>query len=512
MRLTPATLPWLLRHELRLTFRAAKRSEWSIAIAVVLYLILSIAGAASAWGFAKMVLPDAAVHLALGAAGSFLLLLGFAVTAPLLINVLYTRADYDLLLSSPLSPQILLPVRLGAVLVAAGAGTLFFTSPFMNGGAVLVSARWLVGYLTLPALLLIAVTTAFLVLVLLVRLLGARPARTVLQVFAGIIGIGGALAGQIPNLMMNGKAAGTGRKDLGWVESLGEMPIAEPLRGLGAAIAGEPGPLLILLLIGWGGFFLTISLGGGVFQRLIAAIMAMDAGAFRRRGNRKGPLRFAAHGPVITLMRREWRLLARDPNLLTQVVSIMLIALPIALPTLHRTIKNGDGLAFPMVWLGILPAVGLLAGALAWLAVAAEDAPDLLGTAPIPDRHVMLGQAAAAGGPPLLILTLCSLYLLPTYPQQVPVYWLVGLMAILVFILFDRGQAPATNGRRSFQKRYQGHYLVLLGEMLLALLVYGAAVLALWLNPLWVVPVVLGLIAALLAGIMNIKPTLADTA
>lgn len=503
MRLAPATFPWLLRHELRITFRTAKRGEWSVAIGIVLYLIFSGIGAISAMGFAKMRVPEPALHLILGGVGLFMLFIGFAVAVPLLINAFYTRADFDLLLSSPLSPRVLLPVRLSAVLIAAGAGTLLFTSPFINGGAALVSARWLLGYLTLPALTLIAITTAFLLLVLAVRLLGARRARTALQVFAGILGIGGALSGQIPNMMMN-RHDGGGRGSLGWADSVAEMPIADVLRGLGAAMAGETAPLLILLLIGWGGFILTVTLGGGAFQRLVAAIMAMDASAKKKRRASGGrPLRFSGSGPVLTLMRREWRLLARDPNLLTQVVSIMVIALPIAIPTLHKTIKSGDGLPFPMAWLGVLPAVGLLAGALAWLAVAAEDAPDLLGTAPIARRNIVLGQAAAAGGPPMLILTLCSLYLLPTHPLQAPIYWLVGLTAILIFILFDREQAPTTVGRRGFQKRYQGHYLVLMGEMLLAVLVYGIAVLALWLSPLWVLPVLLVLIAALMAGIMR---------
>ncbi len=503
--LRPGSLPWLLRHELRLSFRTKQNGAWMIASSIVLLLVLQGLGIVSAFGFAKMDLPKPALHLVLGGTGLFMVAMNIAIALQLLANGLYTRGDYDLLLSSPLSPRVILPVRLMGTLIALSAGVLIFTGPFINGGAIIITPRWLVGYLTLPTLSLITLSLSFLLLLWLVRILGPRRARTVSQVTAGIVGIGGALAWQMTN--MNGK--GTGERARAGMETalmLADTPIAAATRWLGAAIAGEPIPLAILLLVGIGGFAAICWFSGPAFLRLAASAGATDVTPRRRKDR---PMGLRVRSRTWSVLLKEWRLIWRDPALLTQVLSIGLMIVPMGLSLHQKTITTMAGTSLNMGWLVIAPTLGLFAGALVWLAVVAEDAPDLLITAPVPRMRLLFDQLLAAGLPSLAILSAVTLYLLTAHGAAAVGIWLTGVLAILLFLLLDMRQAPVEGGRKAFQKRYQGNYLVLVAELLLAIALYGVAALAVWGNPFWTVPLLLLAIGLATAALLTQPPRLA---
>ena len=150
--LRPGSLPWLLRHDLRLTFRTQQTGPWAIAFIIVAYLLFTLAGIVTAMGLGKIAIPPDKIYAALGGMALFSLFISFAAAMQLMINALYTRGDYELLLSAPIKPRTILPARLASVWVAVSVSMLAFTSPFMNGGALLISIKWLIGYLTLPLL------------------------------------------------------------------------------------------------------------------------------------------------------------------------------------------------------------------------------------------------------------------------------------------------------------------------------------------------------------------------
>ncbi|MQP67477.1 hypothetical protein GE253_19295 [Niveispirillum sp. SYP-B3756] len=500
--LRPGSLPWLLRHELRLSFRTKRNGPWMIAGSIVLLLMLHGIGIMSAFGFAKMDLPTSALHLMLGGAGLFTMAMNIAIALQLLVNGLYTRGDYDLLLSSPLSPRVILPVRLMGTWIALSAGVLIFTAPFINGGALIVSWRWLVGYLTLPTLSLITLSFSFLLLLGLVRVLGPRRARTVAQVTAGIVGIGGALAWQL----MNMKGGGSGERTRAGMETalkLADTPIALAVRWLGAAMAGAPGALAILLLVGIGGFTAICWFSGPAFLRLAASTGAADTSPRRHKSR---PMGLRVRGRTLSVLLKEWRLIWRDPALLTQVLSIGLMIVPMGFSLHGKTITTTGNALLYMGWLVVPPSLGLLAGAMVWLAVVAEDAPDLLGTAPVPRMQLLGDQLLAAGLPSLVILSAVSLYLLPAYGMAAVGIWLTGVLAILLFLLLDMRQAPVEGGRKAFQKRYQGNYLTLMAELLLALALYGLAFLAVWASPVWTIPPLLLAIGLAVAALLTQPP------
>ena len=82
---------------------------------------------------------------------------------------------------------------------------------------------------------------------------------------------------------------------------------------------------------------------------------------------------------------KEWRLLARDPALAFQIVLRLIYLAPIALAAFGR--GRGPPLA-PGARLLQRDVAGQLVGSFAWLAVSAEDAPDLLAVAPVGERQV----------------------------------------------------------------------------------------------------------------------------
>jgi ABC-2 type transport system permease protein len=495
LTLRPGSFLWLLRHELRLSFRTKRNGPWMIAATIVLLLVLQGVGILSAFGFAKMDLPAPLMQLVLGGAGVFMIAMNIAIALQLLVNGLYTRGDYDLLLSSPLSPSVILPVRMVGALIAMASGVLIFTAPFINGGAIIISARWLVGYLTLPTLSLITLSISFLLLLGLARLLGPRRAKTVAQVLAGIVGIGGAIAWQMMGTTAGEQQARV-QKGLEQTLQLADTPAAGALRWLGAAMAGEPGPLCILLIVGVGGFAAICRLAGPAFLRLASSTAAADLPTRRRHGAR--PMGLRVRGRTQSVLLKEWRLIWRDPALLTQVMSIGLMIVPLAFSMHKKSITTFSDSSLNLGWLGLPPTIGLLAGALVWLAVVAEDAPDLLGTAPIARSRLLLDQVLAAALPSLVILTGLSLYLVPAHGVAALMVWLTGILSILLFLLLDMRQAPTAGGRKAFQKRYQGQYLMLMAELILAFSLYGLAVLAVWGSPFWTVPLLL--IAIGLAG------------
>ena len=113
----------------------------------------------------------------------------------------------------------------------------------------------------------------------------------------------------------------------------------------------------------------------------------------------------------MTLRRKEWALLRRDPWLLSQTLMQILYLLP---PALLLWLNFGNNVSALLVMVPVLVmASGQLAGGLAWIAVSGEDAPDLVASAPISLRAVLSAKieavlaavtlvVSAAGGRPRL--------------------------------------------------------------------------------------------------------------
>ncbi|PZO35269.1 MAG: hypothetical protein DCE92_10765 [Alphaproteobacteria bacterium] len=105
------------------------------------------------------------------------------------------------------------------------------------------------------------------------------------------------------------------------------------------------------------------------------------------------------------MIRKELRLLARDPQLVSQVVLRLIYLLPLGF-VMFRDADSGAVAAFSGA--GIVVMAGQLAGNFAWIIISAEDSPDLLGCAPI-ERAAADRAKLLAALVPTLALTAIAL-------------------------------------------------------------------------------------------------------
>ena len=116
--LTPATWPWLLRHELRLAWRhvGGKARFWFLVIGGgLLWLALHLA----AWGILKgwAIAGEAGVQvppmatIIFGVITWFVMSMMLSQAIMLSVKALFERGDFDLLLASPMSARTVFMVR-----------------------------------------------------------------------------------------------------------------------------------------------------------------------------------------------------------------------------------------------------------------------------------------------------------------------------------------------------------------------------------------------------------------
>ena len=122
-------------------------------------------------------------------------------------------------------------------------------------------------------------------------------------------------------------------------------------------------------------------------------------------------LKVVRAGLFDTVVRKEWRLIRRDPHLISQVAMQLVCLLPLCL-----VIFGKDEIPYPVVTASLTLVCGLLSSSVAWIAVAAEDAPDLLRLSPAPFAVIRLAKLAAGVMPSLLLALLPLAWLLLNDP------------------------------------------------------------------------------------------------
>src|SRR6202035_3032035 len=146
------------------------------------------------------------------------------------------------------------------------------------------------------------------------------------------------------------------------------------------------------------------------FGEYAVAAAGAAASSVSRTGRQSA---FKKTSPRRALRRKEWKLLRRDPWLVSQTFMQMLYLIPPAV-LLWRSFDDGNG-AYNLLVPVLVMAAGQLAGGLAWLAISGEDAPDLVASAPGPARFVVrakieavLGVIAMIFAPLVALLALAS--------------------------------------------------------------------------------------------------------
>jgi ABC-2 type transport system permease protein len=472
--LSPGSTPWLLRHELRLSWRGMlqKRSRgrgrfariWlTVALPLILLLTAGLPIAFAVRHRQVPIIPVASLVAAAGLVMLFTLMLSQTLAAA--VDALYERADFDLLFSSPIAPRKVLTVRFLAV--AVGAFSIFgmIITPMLLPSAVLGHPGWLGAIVVLFCVALAASGVGLLLAAGLFRLIGPRRTRTVGQVLAALIGAAFFLIAQARNILGGSKTATAAAMVMQFSHDprFRAPALSWPLR----AMLGEPLPLLAAIGIGGGVFLFANQLLGAHFAVDAAAAAGAGTGSVRR-AKPAGRVRFAASAFSATLS-KELRLILRDPALIAQVFLRVLYMIPLGF-ILLRQAGQGHTLVLPGSAAALSLVASQVSGSLAWITISAEDAPDLLSCAPTPIRTIRQAKIAAAILPVAVMLA----------PVLLPLYVLAPMVALAATLGCAASMTMASllnlwwqrPGKRSEMRRQRSSsWFVTMAEVLLGLLI-----------------------------------------
>lgn len=467
----------LARHELRLAWRdfmamaTAGRPHREKAVLALLFLAfvglhaIAFAALPSAPAMAEMARGD--LFLAISALLAMPLALMLSQAMEQATRLFYSRSDLDLVLASPHAPARVLAVRLGGIALSTTAVALLIGGPAIDILAMRDGWRWLAAWPALVALGALASVGALWLTFAMFRLFGARQTRLVAQIAAAAIGAFFVIGVQLAAIASMGSVSRF--QFLTSSHWVGLLPDATSFLWWPArAVAGEGWPLLAIGAAAIAAFALTVRLLGD----RIAGIVAAAAGAARSGAAMPSQRAFRHRSVSGALRTKEWRLLARDPWLISQSLMQVFYLLPPAF-MLWNGFGSG-GLAGSVVVPILVMAAGQLAGGLAWLAISGEDARDLVMSAPVAGRAVLAAKTQAVLGA-VGLLTSPILFALALADGGAALAALAGIVAAslsaVAIQLWFRSQAKRAN----FRRRQTSSRLATLAEAFSSIFWAGAA-------------------------------------
>jgi ABC-2 type transport system permease protein len=238
------------------------------------------------------------------------------------------------------------------------------------------------------------------------------------------------------------------------------------------------------------------------FANYVLSASSLSRGQVRQ-SNR--PTIFRVRPVAASLRRKEWLLLMRDPWLMSQSLMQLLYLLP---PTLLMWRSFAfDGSAAAILVPVLIMAAGQLAGGLAWLTISGEDAPDLVLTAPVTPRRLLLAKIEAVIGCIAVVFAPFVLGLL-LYAPALAVIATMGIAASAISAsliqLWFRAQAK----RSQFRRRHTSSRIATFSEAFSS--VMWAATGGVAAAGSWLVVIIALLAAGLLACVRLLRPTPSD--
>ncbi len=494
-RLTSLSIPQLMRHEIRLWSRGfsrpaqAKQSRpWPVPVVILLFVLASHL-IALPFGLGYSVEPvslDAKTLTALSTAS--ILLFAWMVSQALnsVTQALYSRGDMELLLTAPVSMRRVLTVRALAIAVPVTCSWGFIILPLSNWMAFFDGAHWLLAYPVMVAMGLLATSLGLAATMLLFAMIGPRNTRVFGQILSVLIGASAFIALQARAVLPDSwvEAAST------WLNSVsasGHLKISEiPAK----AIFGDSSSLLILALVAGVSFAAAVWFFGGTYAAKAAAIAGATEKAVLQTRVQRQASKFRS-GLNVTLILKEWRLLSRDPWLISQVLLQLIYIIPMG----FAFWKSSELPGAPSM--GLAPMLAMLAGQLAsglvWITISGEDAPDLVASAPVLKQQVLRAKILAATLPVGLIILVPLIFLMR---QSLAVGALTALACAIAALsatlacLWTQKPRP----RRTFGYRQKGSILANLAETALNFCWFFALAAVLW-KSVWAgIPLALAII------------------
>jgi ABC-2 type transport system permease protein len=415
----PGGIAWLLRHELRLAWYGAamngrgRRGRGNVALLAVLLGVAWIALHVACWALLDKLGPEGmdTPLLAMAATGALAGCATFMLSTALRASVLalFERGDLDLLLSSPLPSRTIFAVRLLGVAATTAALFLFLFAPLANVALVLGHPGWFGIDVAIVATAVLCACGGMLGTLALVRLIGARRTRVVAQVLAAIAGGVLFIVSQSFNYLAHAGSSGLMGALARAAQVVAHLGPGSAVWLPGRAAFGDPLGLLCMLGLAAAALVLTVART----HRFFAHGLQQAAGMSRTAERPPQALRLHMRSSLFdTIVIKEWRLIARDPQLISQVLLQCIYLLPLLFVILRNNAPFGPALAA-----GLALLCSSLTGGIAWIVIAAEDAPDLLHSSPAPLRTIRLAKLAAATMPTLFLVAAPLLWLVVRTPR-----------------------------------------------------------------------------------------------
>ena len=505
-----ASIGWLARHEIRLAWRdwLAMATGGKRARGLVLAVALGLFALALHWladllvqpWTARGIAPDKETLVLITGAGFLFWTVMLSQALESVTRAYYGRSDLDLLLSSPASSRRLFAVRTGAIGLTTMALSCLLASPMVDTLALRAGPQWLAAYGVLASLSALSTAISVLVTIALFRLFGPGRTRLIAQVIAGVVGAGFVIGIQAAAILAYGNMSRF--SILQSAEVVAAVPdLSSALWWPARAAMGDLVPLVAVALLGFGSLVAVMAFTSSSFGRLAIAAVGVSKGAGRRRQ----PTSFRRYSQKQTLRLKEWKLLARDPWLLSQTLMQILYLLP---PALLLWVNYGENTGIFVVVVPVLVmASGQLAGGLAWLAISGEDAHDLVVTAPLSPRAVLSAKIEA-------VLSVLGCALLPLLLLVAASSIAVALVTALCAAL-AAGSATAiqlwfrTPMRRSmFRRRQVASRMATITEALASIMWAGTAALLVagsWIAIAALIPAAIALAILVLAWTLGPK-------
>jgi len=400
MTAQPGTAIWFARHESRLAWRdwltmmTAGRRERIVRVAIAFGAFVIFMHVVAYWMVGRYADAVADKQTLVTITASLLLawLLMVSQAMESMTRAFYSRSDLDLILASPVNATKIFAMRIATIALTVAMMAVPLAAPFINVLVARGGAHWLGGYGLIVAMAAAATALAVGLTVALFRVLGARRTRLVAQVVAALIGAAFVIGLQVSAILSYGTISRTAvlqsetlvahapdTTSVIWWPAFAALGNAGALAGV-LAVSFAALAAAVALVAPRFGEYATAALGVGGSQ----ISYARNVAAFRQTSPRRA------------LRRKEWLLLRRDPWLVSQTLMQMLYLIPPAV-LLWRSFDGGHA-ALQLLVPVLVMAAGQLAGGLAWLAISGEDAPDLVATAPIPARFILLAKIEAVLG------------------------------------------------------------------------------------------------------------------
>lgn len=376
------TLPWIVYHELRLWWRENTVRPGAIFIGSISVILLLI------WVWFTLddfrdfksfqTIPENALWIAV-VVWLFGFYYGFIQAMRGSLVGLFERGDLDLLVSSPISSKVIFASRVLAIALKIFFSGCLFVIP-VSLIAILFGIPQLLGlYPAWISINLSATCLAMLFVLVLVRVVGAKRARTFAQVLTALFPITIYLSSQLPNFLKGSSSTKSIWFRLEHLLASGNSLSADSWVWFPArAIFFDPLSVMLVLIISSGLTWVTVEI-------LHFSFIAGTQQELTSKHHQLRPTqatRFVVGGLYRVALLKEWRIMWRNPYLFSRIfLQIFFLTFPF-LSLLRQHHGHGVDL-LTLTWPISLVFGQALTSTLTQICISGEEAPDLLKASPV---------------------------------------------------------------------------------------------------------------------------------